>query len=112
MAGTFTITPPTSNSNGSWIYTLSNNTKVGHLIASVVGPTVTLLDAGTVTINATQLATSNWKQVMTSTTLTITALTPAIGTFTNVSIAKDSVGSFTLIPPHIYECRFVGVYLF
>jgi len=99
ISGIFTLTPPSSSSNGGWAYSLSNNAVAGRLIASASGPKVTLLDGGTVTINATQYATSSWKQATASTTLTITALTPIIGTFTNVIIAKDSVASFTLIAP-------------
>src|ERR1019366_9689822 len=99
LAASFTIAPPSSTSNGSWIYSLTNNTKAGRFIATISGSKVTLLDAGTVTINATQLATSNWKQATTQVTLTITAITPVIGTFTNVTIAEDSVGSFTLRSP-------------
>ncbi|HEY4898984.1 MAG TPA: hypothetical protein VIH79_04615 [Candidatus Nanopelagicaceae bacterium] len=99
LAASFTIAPPSSTSNGSWIYSLTNNTKAGHVVATISGSKVTLLDAGTVTINATQLATRNWKQATTQAILTITAITPVIGTFTNVTVAKDSVGSFTLRSP-------------
>ena len=99
LAASFTITPPSSTSNGSWVYSLTNNTKANRLIATISDSKVTLLDAGTATINATQLATSNWKQVTTQSTLTITALTPTLGTFTDVTIAKDSVGSFILRLP-------------
>ena len=99
VAGNLTLAPPASTSNGSWIYSLANNTKAGRLIASLSGSKVTLFDAGTVTITATQLATSNWKQATTQAILTITAITPVIGTFTSVTIAKDSVSSFTLMAP-------------
>src|ERR1035437_255166 len=84
LTASFAIAPPSSTSNGSWMYSLTNNTKASRLIATVSGSKVTLFDAGTVTINATQLATSNWKQATAQVTLTITAITPVIGTFTNV----------------------------
>ena len=98
-AGTFTIPAPVSTSNGSWFYSLSNNSVAGHPIATVSGSTVTLDDAGTVAINATQYATGNWKSTTATTTLTITAITPIVGTFTDITIAKDSISSVTLISP-------------
>jgi len=98
-SGTFTIPAPVSTSNGSWFYSLSNNSVAGHLIATVSGSTVTLDDAGTVTINATQYATGNWKSTTATTTLTITAITPIVGTFTDITIAKDSISSVNLTPP-------------
>ena len=98
-AGTFKVTPPTSSSNGTWNYSLSNNTYAGHPVATISGSVITLDDAGTVTINATQYSTGSWKSTTATTTLTITALTPAVGTFTDITIAKDSVSSVNLIPP-------------
>ena len=98
-AGTFTVTPPTSTSNGTWYYTLANATKNGRAIATILGDKISLLDGGMVTIDATQNANNSWKSATTSTTLTITAIAPVIGTFTSVTVAKDSVGSFSLISP-------------
>ena len=98
-SASYTINPPTSSSNGVWTYSLANNTVAGHQIATLSAATLTLLDAGTITINATQLATNNWKSATASTTLTITAPKPTIGSFTNVTIAKDSVSSLALTPP-------------
>ena len=98
-SGSDKITPPTSSSNGLWSYSLSNNTIAGHQIATLSGSTLTLLDAGTITLNATQFATNDWKSASASATLTITAPKPTIGSFTNVTIAKDSVSSLALTPP-------------
>jgi hypothetical protein len=53
--GTFTITPPTSNSSGEFSYVSSNTN-----IASISGSTVTILQIGTVLITATQEATDDY----------------------------------------------------
>jgi hypothetical protein len=93
--GSFVITPPRSSSDGSWLYSIAN----GGGIATVNGKTIALLDGGVVTINATQLATKDWLQGTTNTTLTINAITPVIGSFNNATIAKDAISSFALNPP-------------
>ena len=97
--GQFKIVPPTSTSTGSWLYSLSNNVANGYSIATLSGTTVTLLDAGAVTINATQLATPTYKSATVSTTLQITALKPVIGPFSDLTVSRDSVGSFNLRAP-------------
>jgi hypothetical protein len=77
-----------------WSYR-SSDTK----IATVSGDTLTFLDAGTTTITATQYATTNWLGGEASTTLTVTSLPKTLGTFTNITIAKDSVSNLNLIEP-------------
>ena len=91
---TFRITPPTSNSTGAWSYVSSNTN-----LATVVGDVVTVKDAGTVTITGTQAATAQWKSATKSMTVTITALTPILGTFTNISLTLDSVANVNLVTP-------------
>ena len=91
---TFKITPPTSNSTGAWSYVSSNTN-----LATVVGDVVTVKDAGTVTITGTQAATAQWKSATKSMTVTITALTPILGTFTNISLTLDSVANVNLVTP-------------
>ena len=98
-SATLAITAPTSSSAGTWSYALSSNTVAGHQIATLSGSTLTLNDAGTITLTGTQAATSSWKQATATTTVTITAPKPVVGTFTNVVIAKDSVASFILLAP-------------
>ena len=90
----FIITPPISGSAGTWSYTSSDSK-----IASIIGSTVTVYDAGQVIIKATQAANSQWKTASTSMLLTITALTPIVGTFTNLVITLDSVASVNLVAP-------------
>jgi hypothetical protein len=94
-AGKFIVPQPVSTSNGTWAYSLSGTSG----IATLSGATVTLLDGGVVTINATQFATNNWLATSTTTTLTINAITPTIGSFTNTTVAKDAISSFSLVPP-------------
>ena len=91
---TFRITPPTSNSTGAWSYVSANTN-----LATVVGDVVTVKDGGTVTITGTQAATAQWKSATKSMTVTITALTPILGTFTNISLTLDSVASVSLVKP-------------
>ena len=91
---TFRITPPTSNSTGAWSYVSSNTN-----LATVAGDVVTVKDAGTVTITGTQAATAQWKSATKSMTVTITALTPILGTFTNISLTLDSVANVNLVTP-------------
>jgi len=65
--GTFTITAPSSNSTGAFSYTSSNTN-----IATVSGSIVSILQAGTITITATQAVTNDYNSASVSTTLTIT----------------------------------------
>ena len=92
--GSLLLTAPTSNSKGSWSYTSSDPT-----IAAVAGNKVTLLDGGKVTITATQAATAEWLTAKTTMELTITAVTPTLGTFTNITLTIDSIAKVDLTPP-------------
>ena len=91
---TLKLTPPTSTSVAAWNYKTSDSK-----IATVSGDTLTFLDAGTTTITATQSATTNWLGGEVSTTLTVTSLPKILGTFTNITIAKDSVSNLNLTDP-------------
>ena len=90
----FTLTAPTSVSDGDWSFTSSNPK-----IATVSGNKVTLLDGGSVVITATQRQTLNWVSVSTTMTLTVKADKPVLGPFGSVTIMKDSVASLSLIAP-------------
>jgi hypothetical protein len=91
---TLILTPPTSTSDGKWMFTSLNPA-----IASISGNRVSVLDGGKVEITATQSNTKNWTTASAKMILTVIALDPMIGTFGNITIMKDSVGSLTLIPP-------------
>jgi hypothetical protein len=94
LSRTLKLTPPTSNSVSAWSYKTSDSK-----IATVSGDTLTFLDAGTTTITATQSPTNNWLGGEVSTTLTVTSLPKTLGTFTDITIAKDSVSNLNLIEP-------------
>jgi hypothetical protein len=94
LSRTLKLTPPTSNSVSAWSYKTSDSK-----IATVSGDTLTFLDAGTTTITATQSPTTNWLGGEVSTTLTVTSLPKTLGTFTDITIAKDSVSNLNLIEP-------------
>ena len=98
-ANQFKILPPTSNSSGVWKYDLASNVVNGYPIASLNGNIVSLLDGGTVTINATQLATSTFLQTSIKNTLTITATKPVIGQFEDASFFGGSVTSLNMKLP-------------
>ena len=91
---TLILTPPASTSDGRWAFTSANPA-----IATVSGNKVSVLDSGKVEITATQSNTKNWTTASAKMILTVIALDPMIGTFGNITIMKDSVGSLTLIPP-------------
>lgn len=92
--GSLTLDAPTSTSKGSWSFSSSDPA-----IASVNGNKVSLLDGGKVTITATQGATAEWLSAKTTMELTITAVTPTLGTFTNITLTIDSIAKVDLTPP-------------
>jgi hypothetical protein len=94
LSRTLKLTPPTSTSVAPWSYRTSDPK-----IATVSGDTITFLDAGTITITAMQSSTTNWLGGEVSTTLTVTSLPKTLGTFTNITIARDSVSNLNLVAP-------------
>jgi len=94
LSRTLKLTPPTSTAVASWSYR-SSDTK----IATVSGDALTFLDAGTTTITATQSASANWLGGEATASLTVTSLPKILGTFTDITIAKDSVSTLNLIEP-------------
>ena len=93
-ANTFTLTPPTSQSNGSWSYSSSNPE-----VLTIAGNVATIIDGGEATVTATQFATSSWLGARTSTRITITAQTPVVSTIPNISLSVNGVSSFELRNP-------------
>lgn len=93
-AGSFTIAPPTSPSDGSWSFQ-----SLDQSIATVSGNKVTLLDGGVVQIRATQSPTNNWLTATATMKLTVTAPSPTVGTFSDITISIDSVSKVELILP-------------
>ena len=93
-AGSFTLTPPTSSSDGAWSFQ-----SLDQSIATVSGNKVTLLDGGEVSIRATQSPTLNWLTTTATMKLSVTAPSPTVGTFSDITLAIDSVSKVELILP-------------
>ncbi|WP_443943474.1 MBG domain-containing protein [Pedobacter sp. AW1-32] len=68
---TFTLTAPSSNSNGAFSYTSSNPA-----VATIFGNTVTVTGPGSTTITATQAASGYYTSGTTTSTLTVTTAPP------------------------------------
>ena len=92
--GTFALLPPTSPSDASWSYE-----SLDLSVATVLGNKVTLLDGGEVSIRATQSPNSNWLSASATMKLTITAPSPVVGTFSDITLSIDSVSKVELILP-------------
>ena len=93
--GTFTLTHPSSNSPGAFSYASSNTN-----IANVSGSTISILQAGTVTITATQAETTNYASTTVATSLVINKATPIISGFSIPNQPYNSYGdTFTISPP-------------
>ena len=90
-AAPFTLTAPSTNSNGAIFYT-SSNTAVATVDAST--GIVTLVGAGSTTITASQIATSTYTSASTSTTLTVEATTfTSLSGGTNHTCVRTSEGA-------------------
>jgi len=93
-AGTYTITAPTSTSDGAWSFQ-----SLDQSIATVSGNKVTLLDGGDVSIRATQSPTLNWLTTTATMKLSVSAPSPTVGTFSDITLSIDSVSKVELILP-------------
>jgi formylglycine-generating enzyme required for sulfatase activity len=92
-SASFSLTPPTSTSSGSWSYS-SGNTAV----ATVSGSNVTMTGVGSTTITATQAATRNYTSASKSAVFKVTPGKPVLGPFV-IPVQYLGNGSFTLTPP-------------
>jgi len=89
----FVLTPPSSQSPGSWSFTSSNAA-----VATVSGNTVTLTGGGTATISATQAASGSYGPSTVTASLSVAKLEPVLGAWGDVTRKLDA-GSFPLTPP-------------
>jgi uncharacterized protein YjbI with pentapeptide repeats len=89
----FTLTAPTSNSNGAFTYTSSNTA-----VATISGSTVTIVSVGTTTIEATQAASGSYVSETITTTLTVNPIAPTLSNFT-VAAKYFGTSPFTLTAP-------------
>jgi sugar lactone lactonase YvrE len=89
----FTITDPSSNSDGSFNY-ISSNT----LVATISGKTLTIIGAGSSTITATQASTNNYNSGTITSNFQVDKSSPTI---TNFSIPTKTFGNspFTITDP-------------
>jgi alpha-tubulin suppressor-like RCC1 family protein len=89
----FTITSPTSNSNGSFSYSSSDES-----VATISGNIITIVGAGTTTITASQAETTSYTSATLTTTFQVSKATPSI---TGFSIPTKTYGdsSFTISDP-------------
>ena len=85
----YTITPPTSNSIGTFTYSSSNAS-----VATIVGTTVTMVGLGTTTITAVQANSVNYVPATITATFTVIKATP---TLTNFSIPTKNLGNPTFL---------------
>jgi uncharacterized protein YaiE (UPF0345 family) len=90
----FTITPPTTNSDGEFSYRSSNN-----LVATISGNVITIVGSGSATITAFQESTFNSTAGITTAPFVINKASPVI---TNFVIPERTIGtttSFRIPPP-------------
>jgi len=89
----FSITPPTSTSNGAFTYTSSNTA-----VATIDGDVITVVGGGTSTITATQATTANYVEKTITAPFQVSALTTVLSNF---SMPTRAVGDapFAITPP-------------
>jgi streptogramin lyase len=87
----FTISPPTSNSTGSFSYASSNP------LVAISGNIITICGAGTTDISASQVATTNYIAIDISARLIINKATPNITNFSNLTKTYGN-DPFTISP--------------
>ena len=89
----FTITPPTTNSDGTFTYTSSNAA-----VATIVGNTVTIVGMGSSTITAVNVTSARYASATITAPFVVNKGTAAL---TNFSVPAKSFGdaSFEITPP-------------
>jgi hypothetical protein len=95
------LTPPTSNSNGSFVYT-SSNTAVATITNNAGVYSINVIGGGTSIIYATQSASDIYASKSVSSTLVVSVVYPTLGTFslpTDVSLYMNETITRQLTPP-------------
>ena len=89
----FTITPPTTNSDGTFTYTSSNTA-----VATIAGSTVTIVGVGSSTITAVNETSARYTSATITANFIVNKITPTI---TNFSVPAKTFGdvSFNIVPP-------------
>lgn len=91
--GFIELTPPTSNSNGTWTFSVTDEK-----IARVIGNVASILAVGTTSIRATQAASGEFDARTTTALLTVNGATPTLGNFSSLNLTLDTK-SVALTPP-------------
>ena len=90
----FTLTPPTSDSNGIFTFTSSNSD-----VISIVGTTATIVGGGDVTITVSQDPSGSFTRKTVSTAFTVLQKTPNLRNFSIASRPFVFNQSFEITPP-------------
>lgn len=98
--GSFTVTGPSSNSNGAITYSSSNTS-----IASISGTTINLVAAGSVTITATQASSASYNSGTLTTNLLIIG---ASGNFTSFNFTGINLSSSNLTNSNLTNANLTG----
>ena len=91
--GAFTITPPTSNSNGAFTITSGDSS-----IVSISGTTATIVAGGTVDITVTQDPSGSFTRKSVTSSFTVEPKNPNLRNFPAI-VKSFADGSFTVTPP-------------
>ena len=91
--GAFTLTPPTSNSDGAFTFTSSNSS-----IVSISGTTATIVGGGSVNITVSQVPSGSFTRKSVTTAFTIQRKNPNLRNFPSIVISYDD-GSFRATAP-------------
>jgi len=91
--GAFTLTPPTSNSNGAFTFTSSNSS-----IVSISGTTATIVAGGTVDITVTQNPSGSFTRKSVTSSFTVQPKNPNLRNFPAI-VKSFADGSFTVTQP-------------
>ena len=108
----FQITAPTTNSNGAFTYTSSDQA-----VATISGTTVTTVGAGTATITATQSETSTYTSGTITATLTINKSTICLTNPSIVNIVASNGNKYVFNNSSTYNANIqyglgIGTYVF
>ena len=98
--GSFTVSGPSSNSNGTISYSSSNTS-----IASISGTTINLISAGSVTITATQASTGSFNSGTITTNLLILGES---GDFTSFNFTGNDISNATLTNSNLTNANLSG----
>ena len=92
--GPFTLTPPTSNSNGAFTFTSSDSS-----IISISGTTATIVGGGTVNVTVLQDPSGSFTRKSVTSTFTVQPKNPNLRNFADIILSYILEGGFTVTAP-------------